>query len=112
MRAYHSSDEVRELQLGGGGQPFCLGTAKGLLNALEDVRKKVIPGFNVPFSVAHGIDDFAVPIAGSKLLIERSCTDEKDRSIRFVEGGFHDLLADPTREETVEFHLKWIESRL
>lgn len=112
IREHFSSDKEKAMQLQGGGKPFCLGTAKGLLNALEDVREKVIPGFKVPYSVAHGIDDWAVQIEGSKFLVEHSSTDEEDRSIRFVEGASHDLMADPTRQETVAFHLKWIESRL
>jgi len=112
VRAHFMSDEEKSMMLAGGGKPFRLGTAKGLLSALEAVREKVIPGFNIPFCVCHGTHDWGVPVTGTEFLLEHATTKEQDRGVRIIDGAFHDLLADPTMEETVDFHLKWMDSRL
>lgn len=58
--------ESKELQVDGSGKPFCLGTAVGLTVALETAREKAIPGFNQPYLILHGTDDFGIPICGRK----------------------------------------------
>jgi len=95
------------------GKKFCLGTALGLVNAVEDVRENVIPGLNVPFCVCHGTMDEGIPIAGTNYLIKHCHTKEEDRSVNMVEDVLHDLLADDdTKEETVDFVIKWMDGRI
>jgi hypothetical protein len=60
-REYHANDPS---PLNKGGEPFCLGTALGLLTATECVRNDVIPGITVPFTINHGDEDASVPIEG------------------------------------------------
>jgi len=104
----------REMQIGlsAGGNPFCLGTAVGLLLALEEVRNSAIPGLTVPFCVQHGTDDWGVPIEGTDFLINNAATPETDRAVRKIEGAYHDLLSDDCKEETADFMVKWINSRI
>jgi len=112
VRKNNSSPEVRELGLSAGAVPFRLGTALGLLKAMEHVRNQVIPGLNVPFSVCHGNEDWGVKKEGSELLLKICDTKEEDRDVRFVDGGYHDLMSDPTRVENIEFHIRFIEQRI
>ena len=112
VRKYYASEESRRLALNAGGIPFCLGTAAGLVDALEEVRTGVIPGFNVPFSVCHGTDDWGVKLEGTEYLVDKCDTKNEDRAVNIVEGAYHDLLADPSRNEVIDFHIKFIESRL
>lgn len=59
----HHSNEITPLSKG--GQPFCLGTALGLLKGIESVQKDIVFGFNLPFSINHGDRDEGVPIEGT-----------------------------------------------
>ena len=42
------------MQLSAGGLKLCLGTALGVVNAMEKVREEAIQGLSVPFYVGHG----------------------------------------------------------
>lgn len=101
----------RESMLGGGGTKFRLGTALGLVVALEECRG-MIPSFNVPFCVAHGTEDAGVPIAGSELLCEQCQTPSSQREFFRVKDAYHDLLGDPAAEDVMRFCSNWIEKRL
>ena len=79
---------------------------------MESVQSDIIPGFRVPFSVCHGTDDWGVKIEGTEFLVEHCETKQEDREVRLVEGAYHDLMADPTREENLEFHIRFILSRV
>ncbi len=111
MRERHTSEEVRAMRLSSGASPFCLGTAAGLIKGLAFVREHVIPEFKVPFSVCHGTNDWGVKIEGTEFLIEHCLTKEEDRRVKLIPGAYHDLLGDPTRENTVDFHIQFILSR-
>jgi acylglycerol lipase len=115
IRDAHSSSEVKEMKLGPGVGPYCLGTAAAMVAAVETAQKDIIPGFEVPCSICHGTGDRVVKIEGTKFLIEHfrtnASTKDEDCQVRFVEGCYHDVLADPTREENVEFHIKFMLSR-
>mmetsp|Transcript_7039 Transcript_7039/g.8018 ORF Transcript_7039/g.8018 Transcript_7039/m.8018 type:complete len:350 (+) Transcript_7039:224-1273(+) len=112
VREYFTAPREHEMRLHGGGNKFCLGTALGLLNALEESRTKAIPGLTVPFAVAHGTNDYGVPIAGTHFLLDHSVTPEEDREVRILEGAFHDLLSEESSDETMEFFIKWMSSRI
>lgn len=108
VRAHNSSEEELAMGLHGGGKTFRLGTAAGLLAALEEVRTEAIPGLTVPFCVVHGTEDYGVPIAGTEYLLEHSSTPKDLRGVRLVDGAYHDLLSEDSREETVQFIIDWI----
>jgi len=93
-------------------KPFSLGTALGLLRATEDLQKDVIKGLAIPFAVAHGTLDEAVPIAGTDLLLEQCVTKPEDRAVKRVVGAFHDLLSEQDRQETMQFFIDWMNIRV
>jgi alpha-beta hydrolase superfamily lysophospholipase len=98
--------------LDGSGIPFRLGTGVSLLQALADVRTKVIPQIRLPFLILHGTDDYGVPISGSEFLWDHAATDVTERKFLKKEGAYHDLFADPLAEECVQDILFWIHHRL
>lgn len=103
---------TKEMNVDGSGKPFRLGTAVGMVEALEYAREYSIPGFQVPFCVSHGDKDGGVPIEGSYFLVENCSTEECDRVFQKLEGSFHDLLSEPTAETTMDQFLDWIAERI
>lgn len=112
VRKFYTSERVLSMGLHHGGQAFRLGTAAGLLGALEAVRQVAIPGLTIPFAVAHGTSDHAVPITGTDYLLEHADTPEDNKAVRRVEGGYHDILSEETGEQTMRFLMNWINNRV
>jgi len=112
VRSRNTSKRALSMGLHSGGAKFRLGTAVGLLTALEEVREVAIPGLTVPFAVAHGTDDYAVPITGTDFLLENANTPEDDKAVRRVEGGYHDILSEETKVETMMFFINWMSGRI
>jgi len=110
VRSHYMS--VKQRGLGAPGRKFCLGTASGLLSAMTVVKEKIIPGLKVPFCVAHGTHDIAVPISGTDYLLKHSTTPENERAVRKVENAYHDLMSEVTKEETLQFVIDWITDRI
>jgi alpha-beta hydrolase superfamily lysophospholipase len=98
--------------LDGGGSTLRLGTALNCVLSLEVVREKVIPGFNIPFCIIHGTEDYAVPIEGSKFLMNQSSTPDVEKELNCIEGAYHDLMGDPLAEESLTHWMKFIDKRI
>lgn len=111
VRALQTSEHNKTMNLGGCGKPFRLGTAAAMVSALEHAREVTIPTLKVPYCVCHGTDDKSVHIAGTEYLLEHSKTDVSERSFHKDEGSYHDLLGEPTAEETISFALDWVVER-
>jgi len=112
VRSHYTSDSAQKRGLGAPGQKFCLGTGSGLLSAMAVVKEKTIPGLKVPFCVAHGTSDIAVPISGTDYLLKHSTTTESERAVRKIENAYHDLMSEVTKEETIQFVIDWITDRI
>jgi len=113
VKTIQTSDRVRRTGLQASGVPFRLGTANGLVSALEAVREKSIPGLTVPFCVAHGVMDGGVPIEGTeKYLLAMSSTKEEDKSFLKEVDCKHDLMAEPKAEEVVGWIIRWMDGRV
>lgn len=108
--SYKNSSYV-EAGVEGGGRPFRLGTAVQMLNALEDARQHVIPHLKVPFCACHGTSDRAVPIASLDFLEQHAATPHSERAVLRQEC-FHDMLAEPTNRETMDFILDFVNKRV
>lgn len=101
-----------EMGVDGSGKPFRLGTALNLVVSMEEARTKAIPGFNLPYCIAHGAKDAGVPIAGSEYMINTANTPGDDRDYLRIEDAYHDLLSDPVAEETMDFFIKFMNKHL
>lgn len=95
-----------------GGAKFRLGTALGMLEALECVRQEVIPSLTVPFSVNHGTHDESVLPEGSKFLMENAQTAAEDKVMNDIEGGYHDVYSEKDAEQTMMLEIKWVNEQI
>jgi acylglycerol lipase len=89
-------------KLDSSGTPFCLGTAAQLIRALQVLRDVVIPKLKAPYIAIHGSADYAVPVSDVDYLEQYAATPKADRTVVILEGAYHDLLADPAAEETLQ----------
>mmetsp|Transcript_25356 Transcript_25356/g.44551 ORF Transcript_25356/g.44551 Transcript_25356/m.44551 type:complete len:359 (+) Transcript_25356:73-1149(+) len=110
--AEYTQPRRQESQMDACGIPFRLGTAVGMVLALEHVQKVAIPGYNKPFCIVHGDNDEGVPISGSKRLYGSSSTPEDQKEFHTIPGAHHGLLADPRAEEAIGHLAKFVETRI
>jgi acylglycerol lipase len=112
VRKLRQEPRLVEMQIGGAGNPYRLGTALSLVTAMDEVVSKAIPGYKVPFFLAHGTDDFGVKIEGSEFLWRTVDTPMDDRAFYHVEGGYHDLLSMKDSQKYLEMVISWMEQQL
>ena len=110
--AQNMDNRCVEMGLDAWGQPFSSGTAVQMLNALDEVCKVTIPALETPFCVVHGTHDFSVPIEGTDFLEDTCLTNEEDRVIHYIEGGYSCLPADPAAEEVMEHMITFMKDRM
>lgn len=110
--AVFDGKERRAMCIEGGGKPFRLATATSMLIAMEKLRKDSIPKLTVPFCVIHGEKDVAVPISGTEFLLEHAATPKEDQAVQRHPEAYHDLMADPVAEETMDFMIKFANKRI
>jgi acylglycerol lipase len=68
------------------------------------------PEWRVPTLVLHGTADSFTDPEGSRRLV--SAIASRDKTLHLVEGGYHELLNDSERDETLRVVLTWLEHRL
>jgi acylglycerol lipase len=68
------------------------------------------PDWEVPVLLMHGTADTWTDPRGSQRLFEAVASE--DKSLHLVEGGYHELLNDTGRDETLRTLLAWLERRL
>jgi len=107
----YQDEKHSKMQLDCAGAPLRLGTAVGMLLAMDDV-KTYIPSFATPFCIVHGDSDEAVPIVGSETLFEGSSTPLSEKEFHPLSGCYHGVLADPKAEEAMKHLSDFVDSRL
>jgi alpha-beta hydrolase superfamily lysophospholipase len=65
---------------------------------------------NMPALVFHGSQDRVVPPSGSQKLYDG--LGSADKTLKFYEGGFHELWNDLCKKEVLDDILNWVEKRL
>ena len=68
------------------------------------------PDWKVPVLLMHGTADTWTDPRGSQRLFEAVASE--DKTLHLVEGGYHELLNDTGRDETLQLLLTWLERRL
>ena len=68
------------------------------------------PGWKVPVLLLHGTADTWTDPRGSERLFESVAS--SDKTLHLVEGGYHELLNDAERDETLRVVLTWLGRRL
>ncbi|KAL7572016.1 hypothetical protein ACA910_001671 [Epithemia clementina (nom. ined.)] len=112
MRAMRTTKRKMEMKLTGNGLAFRLGTALSLVQALDAVRTKTIPGLTVPLYVMHGTNDDGVPLEGTEFLRKTISSPSDECVFHYIEGGYHDLLSETKSKSYLEKTLPWIERRI
>ena len=112
VREACTDPEARRRGLENSGKKMSLGTALGVVTAMECVSSEIVPGLAVPFCVHHGTMDEGVKAIGTEFLVEHCATEAKDQSVNMVEGALHNLLSDDTKDQTVETILNWMNTRV
>jgi acylglycerol lipase len=67
------------------------------------------PQWQVPTLVIHGTADTFTDPAGSRRFI--SAIAAQDKTLHLVDGGYHELLNDTERDDTLQVVLTWLERR-
>ncbi|HEX7318055.1 MAG TPA: alpha/beta fold hydrolase [Pyrinomonadaceae bacterium] len=68
------------------------------------------PAWKVPVLLMHGTADTWTDPRGSQRLFDAVASE--DKTIHLVEGGYHELLNDTERDETLNVLLSWLERHL
>ena len=71
---------------------------------------RLYPGWEAPTLVIHGTADTFTEPEGSRRFIDTIAS--RDKTLYLVEGGYHELLNDNERDETLRVLLDWLERRL
>lgn len=79
------------------------------LNLLEEIPRRY-PDWRVPTLVLHGTADTYTDPGGSRELFAAIASE--DKTLHVVEGGYHELLNDTERDETLRVLLTWLGRRL
>lgn len=83
---------------------------------MRRVRDTTIPGLGrVPFFVAHGAKDVAIPMVGSEWLVEQAIQaglSPEDCTLQIYPDALHDLLSEPEAEEMMTFVADWMCQRI
>ena len=66
--------------------------------------------WRAPTLVIHGTADRITEVEGSSRFVDTIAS--RDKTLHLVEGGYHELLNDVGREETLQLALSWLEKRL
>ncbi len=108
-RKYYTKDTRG---LSAGGVPFCLGTAVGLLGALE-CAQGLFTVFKAAFHINHGSEDAGVPFEnGSQKLYKLCKTPEDQKELKIIPGGYHGLFSQLDAEDLINNEIEWIEKRI
>lgn len=71
---------------------------------------KLYSNWQVPTLIMHGTEDRVTDPRGSRLLYDTIASE--DKTLHLVEGGFHELLNDTERDETLQVILEWLDQRI
>ncbi len=76
----------------------------------DEVLERSFPNITLPVFILHGTEDKATRPAGSQQFFDQAAS--LDKTLRFYDGGYHDLLNDTNRNQVANDILAWIERQL
>jgi alpha-beta hydrolase superfamily lysophospholipase len=84
-------------------------TAAEVLKAAARLTENM-PNIKVPVFIIHGTDDKATRPEGSQYFYDH--VGSEDKTLKFYDGGFHDLLNDIDKETVMADILAWVNARV
>ncbi|HNX81145.1 MAG TPA: lysophospholipase [Candidatus Omnitrophota bacterium] len=94
--------------------PFCYrggfpaAAAQKLLRSQQEITP-LLSKLTYPLFIVHGTEDKLASIEGSRLLYQQAGS--PDKSIRYYEGFYHELLNEPQKERVISDILDWLSTR-
>nr|WP_318546702.1 alpha/beta hydrolase [Mycobacterium lepraemurium] len=85
------------------------GVGRALLQVGETMPQRA-PALTAPLLVVHGSDDWLIPVAGSRRLVE--CVGSADVELKVYPGLYHEVFNEPEREQVLDDVVGWITARL
>jgi alpha-beta hydrolase superfamily lysophospholipase len=76
----------------------------------DETLERSFANITLPVLILHGTEDKATKPSGSQQFFDRAGS--LDKTLKFYEGGYHDLLNDTDREQVVSDISMWIERQL
>jgi esterase/lipase len=76
----------------------------------DDRLKKEFPLITLPVFILHGTADKVTKPSGSQFFYDTAGS--KDKTLKFYEGYYHDILHDVGKEAVMADILAWIEARV
>eukprot|EP00286_Rhodomonas_abbreviata_P000018 CAMPEP_0181288068 /NCGR_PEP_ID=MMETSP1101-20121128/129_1 /TAXON_ID=46948 /ORGANISM="Rhodomonas abbreviata, Strain Caron Lab Isolate" /LENGTH=392 /DNA_ID=CAMNT_0023392153 /DNA_START=61 /DNA_END=1236 /DNA_ORIENTATION=+ len=89
--------------------PLLAATGAAIIDHLRFLKNN-LHNMKVPFLAMHGERDLIIDPAGTKLLMEKASS--SDKSVRWYEEAWHDLLFEPEWEDIIGGTVQWMEARL
>lgn len=84
-------------------------TAAAMIRADERLRKE-FPLITLPLLILHGTEDKATKPSGSQFFYETAGS--TDKTLKFYEGHYHDLLNDLDKEDVMTDIQNWLDERI
>jgi len=76
----------------------------------DEALERSFPNITLPLLILHGTEDKATKPAGSQQFFDQAGS--LDKTLKFYEGGYHDLLNDADRRAVAADIAAWIERQL
>lgn len=76
----------------------------------DEILERSFADITLPVFILHGTDDHATSPRGSQQFFDQAGS--VDKTLRFYEGGYHDLLNDTIREEVAADITTWLNRQL
>ena len=76
----------------------------------DEVLERSFPDITLPVFILHGTEDHATSPRGSQQFFDQAGS--IDKTLRFYEGGYHDLLNDTIRDEVAADITIWLNRQL
>jgi alpha-beta hydrolase superfamily lysophospholipase len=89
-------------------EPIPARTANELLLMMRNIQERA-GEFNLPLLLIHGSADGLTNPKGSEMLAEKAKS--KDKTLKIIPSGYHELINDSDREEVLELICQWIKNR-
>jgi alpha-beta hydrolase superfamily lysophospholipase len=90
-----------------GGMPA--GTLVAMIDAGRETNDH-LESFALPLLIVHGAEDALTDPEGSRLLVERAST--IDKQLKIYPGLYHEVLNEPEREQVLDDILSWLDAHV
>lgn len=81
-----------------------------LLLQLEKVIPPVLPEITLPVCILQGTEDKIIDPKGARIIYEGISSE--DKTLKWYNALYHELLHEPEKQEVMQFILQWLDNRI